>query len=95
MTARAQQAYVEGLQRIPGVLRAAVYGGDTAAEQTVLVVLPSLRGPVADQVIDLEGEVRHAYPGSRLEIEIKSLAERRLREDEADSLVPPDARVFL
>lgn len=39
----------------------------------VTVFIPSLRGPEADTVFALEGEIYRAYPGARLNLEVDEI----------------------
>jgi hypothetical protein len=93
-TCRAKARFLDTVVTIPGVQRVVVFGGETTAERSILVFVPSLEGDVAEQVFELEGQVLRDFRGARLDVEVNGVEELGITDQPLDDWVPEGAVVL-
>jgi hypothetical protein len=91
---RAKTRFLEEVVRIPEVVQVVTHGGETTAERSILVFVPSLESETAQTVFALQGQILREYPGARLDVEVDGLLELGLTADTLGDWVPEGANVL-
>jgi hypothetical protein len=93
-TERIQKAFLERVQQVPGLLRVITFGGPTAADRSVMVYVPSLRGPEAREVSKVHMQCRREFPGSRLDVQVYGIRELGITADQVTERLPPGSEII-
>jgi len=68
-TELAMREFLERVSELEGVI-VSHHGGQSIAEQTIVVEVPSIMSPEARSVVHLQGEMYRKYPGANVRVNV-------------------------